>query len=43
MIDTVPKGVTLTEVLQPLDIKPVAFQLRWAGNGNVLFIGEARV
>ena len=43
MIDTVPKEVTLTEVVEPLDAKPVAFQLMWSGNGTLLLQGEVRV
>ena len=43
MIDTVPAGVTLTDVVEPLDVKPVGFQLDWAGSGNLLFRGEVRV
>ena len=43
MLNTVPRGVVLTDVIEPLDTKPSAFQLQWAGNGDLLFRGEVRV
>ncbi|KAH8101415.1 heme peroxidase [Cristinia sonorae] len=42
MIDTVPSSVTLTEVIQPLRVKPVAVQLIWIGGGNIKLQGEVR-
>ncbi|TCD65071.1 hypothetical protein EIP91_003273 [Steccherinum ochraceum] len=43
MIDTVPNGVTLTEEVQPLDVKPTAMQLSWVGDGSISFKGEVRL
>lgn len=43
MIDTVPKTVKLSEVIKPLQVKPVGFQLMWLGNSQVSFKGEVRV
>lgn len=43
IINTVPPGVTLTEVIEPLPVKPVAVQLTWLGNGKMRLSGEVRV
>ncbi|KAF7328171.1 Peroxidase [Mycena venus] len=41
MIDTVPKGVQLTEVITPLSVKPSGLDLVLAGNG-LQFSGQVR-
>ncbi|KAH8101417.1 putative L-ascorbate oxidase [Cristinia sonorae] len=43
MIDTVPGGVALTNVLEPIKFKPVAVSLVWVGGGNIKLRGEVRV
>ncbi|KAH8077081.1 heme peroxidase [Cristinia sonorae] len=43
MVDTVPKEVTLTDVIQPILFKPVGVQLIWVGGGNLALTGEVRV
>ncbi|KAH8102130.1 heme peroxidase [Cristinia sonorae] len=43
MIDTVPKGVTLTQVIKPIEVKPDGFGLVWVGNGKIAVKGELRL
>ena len=43
MIDTVPKGVQLTEVIEPLITKPQSIALTYMGDGTLLLTGEVRV
>jgi hypothetical protein len=42
MLDTVPKGVELTEVITPLPVKPEILTMLF-DNGAVQFSGEVRV
>jgi hypothetical protein len=42
MIDTVPEGVQLTEVITPLPVKPQNIILLFAGD-TIQFSGEVRV
>lgn len=43
MIDLVPANVTLTEPLQPVDVKPYIEKLELDGSGNVTFEGKIRI
>ncbi|KAH8101425.1 heme peroxidase [Cristinia sonorae] len=43
MIDTVPKGIILSDVITPILFKPVEVQLVWVGGGNVELWGQVRV
>ncbi|KIY64382.1 heme peroxidase [Cylindrobasidium torrendii FP15055 ss-10] len=43
MIDTVPKGVELTEVIRPLPVKPYQLKLTYLKNGTVKLSGEVRL
>jgi hypothetical protein len=43
MIDTVPKGVKLTEVIEPLPAKPQGAQITVLANGTSALRGEVRV
>lgn len=44
MIETVPKGVTLTDVIVPYDVKPYDIQLTLLNGGaTIAFTGEIRV
>ncbi|KAH8812564.1 heme peroxidase [Xylogone sp. PMI_703] len=43
MIETVPKGVTLSEVIKPLSIKPINSTLDLDSHGNLQFSGVIRV
>ena len=43
MIDTVPKGVELTEVIKPLPVKPSQVKLTYSKSGNITLSGEVRV
>ncbi|KAH7092727.1 putative L-ascorbate oxidase [Auriculariales sp. MPI-PUGE-AT-0066] len=43
MIDTVPKGVKLTDVLEPLPIRPDNLDLVYVGDGTLRFGGEVRI
>jgi hypothetical protein len=43
MVDTVPDGVTLTEVIEPLPVKPHEVQVIPMGDGVFVFRGEVRV
>ncbi|TCD64647.1 hypothetical protein EIP91_003807 [Steccherinum ochraceum] len=43
MIDTVPKGVNLSETIEPLPVKPVGLQLTWLGHGNMRLSGKIRL
>lgn len=42
MIDTVPSNVKLTDVIEPMEVKPTAVSLKW-DTGKVLFMAEVRV
>ncbi|KZV89491.1 heme peroxidase [Exidia glandulosa HHB12029] len=43
MIDTVPRGVQLTEVIKPLPVKPHAFMTTYIGNGQLTLEGDIRL
>lgn len=43
MIDTVPAGVTLTEVIRPLPVKPSELKLTYLTNGTISLSGEVRL
>ena len=43
MIDTVPKGVELTEVIEPLPMKPQNMFLTYMGDGTLQLSSEIRV
>ncbi|KAL1717978.1 heme peroxidase [Schizophyllum commune] len=43
MIDTVPKGVELTEVIKPLPVKPSQVKLTYSKSGNITLSGEVRL
>ncbi|KAH7101482.1 heme peroxidase [Auriculariales sp. MPI-PUGE-AT-0066] len=43
MIDTVPKSVKLTEVIQPLPAKPFQLKLTYLKNGTISLSGEVRL
>ncbi|KAL1746718.1 heme peroxidase [Schizophyllum fasciatum] len=43
MIDTVPKGVELTEVIRPLPAKPSELKLTYTKSGNITLSGEVRL
>jgi hypothetical protein len=43
MIDTVPRGVTLTEVIEPLLVKPHEVQIIPMDDGSFVLRGEVRV
>ncbi|KAH8101444.1 heme peroxidase [Cristinia sonorae] len=43
MIDTVPKGVKLTEIIEPIKVKPVNVGLLWVGAGKISLQGEVRM
>lgn len=43
MIDTVPRGVELTEVIEPVPVKPQSVHLVYMGDGTVRLQGEVRV
>lgn len=43
MINTVPKGVTLSEPIVPNVVKPVNITLSLASNGGLQFSGVIRV
>jgi hypothetical protein len=43
MVDTVPKGVKLTEVIEPLPVKPQGAQLLVLDDGKLALRGEVRV
>ncbi|KAK0212136.1 heme peroxidase [Desarmillaria ectypa] len=43
MIEVVPSSVTLSEVIDPIPIKPVAIQLTFDSSGTLTFTGEIRV
>ena len=43
MLNVVPKGVELTEVINPLPVKPRNLMLTHDGAGNFLFTGGVRV
>ncbi|KAH7101481.1 heme peroxidase [Auriculariales sp. MPI-PUGE-AT-0066] len=42
MIDTVPKGVELTEVIRPLPVKPYQVKLTYMNDGIIKLSGEVR-
>jgi hypothetical protein len=43
MIDTVPKGVNLTEIIEPLPVKPQGIQVVVLNDGTFALRGEVRV
>jgi hypothetical protein len=43
MIDTVPKGVNLTEVIEPLPVKPQRFEVVPINKDTFALRGEVRV
>lgn len=43
MIDTVPLGVILSEVLEPLPVKPMTLQVQALGDGTLTLTGDIRV
>jgi hypothetical protein len=43
MIDTVPKNVILSDVITPIDVKPVNATLDFDAEGNLIFTGYIRV
>ena len=43
MLDTVPNGVVLTEVIEPLPVKPKGVALTFMGDGTFSLRGEVRV
>lgn len=43
MINTVPKGVVLTDVITPNAVKPVNISLGLASDGGLVFSGSIRV
>ncbi|KAK0448961.1 heme peroxidase [Desarmillaria tabescens] len=43
MIEVVPSSVTLSEVIDPIPIKPVAIQMTFDSSGTLAFTGEIRV
>ncbi|KAH8101441.1 putative L-ascorbate oxidase [Cristinia sonorae] len=43
MIDTVPRGVVLTDIIHPIKFKPVGVHLVWVGGGKIALKGEVRV
>lgn len=43
MIDTVPKGVVLSDVITPMNMKPMNATLDFDNQGNLIFSGYIRV
>jgi hypothetical protein len=43
MLDTVPRGVALTEVIEPLSVKPTSIKLVLLANGSFSLGGSVRV
>lgn len=43
MIDTVPQGVKLTDVIEPLPVKPQSAALTYMNDGTLLLTGQVRV
>ncbi|KAK0212134.1 heme peroxidase [Desarmillaria ectypa] len=43
MIEVVPSSVTLSDVIEPIPIKPVAIQMTFDSSGALAFTGEIRV
>ena len=43
MLDTVPKTVQLTEVIEPLPVKPQDISLTYMGDGTFHLTGQVRV
>ncbi len=43
MIEVVPSSVTLSEIIDPIPIKPVAIQMTFDSNGTLMLTGEIRV
>ena len=43
MIETVPKGVFLSDIVSPLSVKPVNASLDFDTQGNTIFVGSIRV
>lgn len=43
MIETVPKGVVLSDVIKPISLKPINTTLDFDASGNLIFTGSIRV
>jgi len=43
MIETVPKGVVLSDVVTPMNVKPINATLDFDNQGNLIFSGYIRV
>lgn len=43
MIDTVPKGVVLSDIVTPINVKPINATLDFDNQGNLIFSGYIRV
>jgi hypothetical protein len=43
MIETIPKGVVLSDVVAPIEVKPVNATLDFDAHGNLIFSGYIRV
>ena len=43
MLDTVPKTVQLTEIIEPLPVKPQDISLVYMGDGTFHLTGQVRV
>ncbi|KAK0209295.1 heme peroxidase [Desarmillaria ectypa] len=43
MLEVVPSSVTLSEIIDPIPIKPIAIQLTFDSSGSLTFTGEIRV
>jgi hypothetical protein len=43
MLDTVPRGVQLTEVVEPISVRPDQLILSRATNGSLILQGRFRV
>jgi hypothetical protein len=43
MVETVPKGVVLSDIVSPLSVKPINATLDFDSRGNLIFIGAIRV
>jgi hypothetical protein len=43
MVETVPSNVTLTDVISPMEVKPINATLDFDDNGNLIFTGYIRV
>jgi len=43
MINTVPRGIQLTDVIAPIPVKPVKLELSLSPNNTILLTGNIRV